>query len=363
MIALSTVSYIISILVFLPLIRSNYWIFRSLEYPRFQKFLLALGCLVVWGIYSVLFHHYDFLAITFLTTATIFLSFKIWPYTILCSKEVKSIKSFDRAKSIKIFAANVLQDNRAYDRMLAQIKQTDPDIIFLLETDKGWADAMNVLEQEYLHKASAPLDNTYGMIFYCRYKVERVEVKYLVKNDVPSLDAVISLPDGTRVQLWGLHPEPPVPNESLTSTAKDKELMKIALKARGCELPVIVMGDLNDVAWSYTTSLFTRTSQLLDVRKGRGFYSTFSAKNRLLRFPLDYIFCSNDFGLADMKRMPYNGSDHFPIFTHLVYHPPIKKVQPEHSASKEDLKDAKEISQKQVEPDSQVRDSASTVKE
>jgi endonuclease/exonuclease/phosphatase (EEP) superfamily protein YafD len=360
-IALSTVSYIITTLVFLPLIRNNYWIFRSLEYPRFQKFLLAVGCLVVWGIYSLLFHRYDLLAIAFLTVATIFLSFKIWPYTILCTKEVKPIRSFDRARSIKIFAANVLQDNRAYDRMLAQIKQTDPDIVFLLETDKGWAHGMSVLEQNYPYKVLEPLDNTYGMLFYSRYKVEHAEVKYLVKDDVPSLDAIISLPDGTQIQLWGLHPEPPVPNESLTSTAKDKELMKIALKARDCKLPVIVMGDLNDVAWSYTTSLFTRTSQLLDVRKGRGFYSTFSAKNRLLRFPLDYIFCSNDFGLADMKRMPYNGSDHFPILTHLVYHPPIKKAQPERSASSGDLKDAKEISQKQVEPDSQVRDSASTI--
>jgi endonuclease/exonuclease/phosphatase (EEP) superfamily protein YafD len=357
-IALSTVSYLITILVFLPLVRNNYWIFRSLEYPRFQKFLLALGVLAIWGSYSLLFHRHDLVAISVLVIATIYLTIKIWPYTFLCSKEVKHIKSFDRKKSIKIFAANVLQDNRAYDRMLQQIKQTDPDIVFLLETDKGWADAMSTLEADYPYTALEPLGNTYGMLFYCRYKVEHAEIKYLVKDDIPSLDAIIALPDGTRVQLWGLHPEPPVPNESLTSTAKDKELMKIALKARDCKMPVIVMGDLNDVAWSYTTSLFTRTSQLLDVRKGRGFYSTFSAKNRLLRFPLDYIFCSNDFGLANMRRMPYNGSDHFPILTHLVYHPPIKKVQPEQEASQEDIEDANEISQKQVEPGSQVRDPA-----
>ena len=71
------------------------------------------------------------------------------------------------------------------------------------------------------------------------------------------------------------HPEPPVPGENLYSTAKDKELMKVALKAKECKLPCIVFGDLNDVAWSHTTELFRKTSELLDPRRGRGFYSTF----------------------------------------------------------------------------------------
>lgn len=356
MIALSTISYIITTLVFLPLVRNNYWIFRSLEYPRFQKFILAICCLIVWGIYSAIFQRYDLIAIAVLTVATIFLTAKIWPYTKLCSTEVKSLKSFDKNRSIKVFAANVLQDNRQYDRILQQIKQTDPDIVFLLETDKGWADGVKELKSLYQYSLEEPIDNTYGMLFYCRYEVIKAEIKYIVKDDIPSLDAIIALPDGTHVQVWGLHPEPPVPNESLTSTAKDKELMKVALKAKDCKLPVIVMGDLNDVAWSYTTSLFRRTSKLLDVRKGRGFYSTFSAKSRLIRFPLDYIFCSNDFGLVNMVRLPYNGSDHFPILTHLVYHPPIKKEQPEQQPDADDIQDAVEISQKQVEPDSQMRD-------
>jgi endonuclease/exonuclease/phosphatase (EEP) superfamily protein YafD len=77
--------------------------------------------------------------------------------------------------------------------------------------------------------------------------------------------------------------------------------------------PSIVFGDLNDVAWSYTTKLFLKSSELLDPRVGRGTYSTFNAHYPLLRWPLDHFFVSSHFHLVDMKVEKQIGSDHFPI--------------------------------------------------
>jgi endonuclease/exonuclease/phosphatase (EEP) superfamily protein YafD len=150
------------------------------------------------------------------------------------------------------------------------------------------------------------------------------------------------------MQIWGLHPEPPVPGESLYSTAKDKELMKVALKAKKCTLPSIVIGDLNDVAWSHTTELFRKTSELLDPRRGRGFYNTFSAHHWYIRYPLDYIFCSKEFGLISMTRMPKNGSDHFATLTHLALRKDLIKEQEPPKADQKEMEEAIEMAAQPV---------------
>jgi len=62
-----------------------------------------------------------------------------------------------------------------------------------------------------------------------------------------------------------------------------------------------------------------------------------------MRFPLDYVFCSSDFGLVTMKRLSHNGSDHFPMFMHLQYQPVMEKIQKEPEADAEEKKEAKEI--------------------
>ena len=73
------------------------------------------------------------------------------------------------------------------------------------------------------------------------------------------------------------------------------------------DVAVVVCGDLNDVAWSFTTQLFLRLS-LLDPRRGRGPYNSFNAQSRLFRFPLDHVFHSNEFKLIDLRVLPEVGS-------------------------------------------------------
>jgi endonuclease/exonuclease/phosphatase (EEP) superfamily protein YafD len=262
----------------------------------------------------------------------------------MAKKEMHSLKNdgLNIDNQLKLFSANVYQDNTNYSKILQQIKENDPDVILLLETNKAWEKNMDVLIKDYPHCLKKPLENTYGLLFYSRFEIVEGKVNFLVEKDVPSVEATIVTPGGKKIKVWGLHPKPPVPGEDNRSTAKDKELMKVALKAKDIKGPVVVMGDLNDVAWSYVTELFRKTSQLLDPRRGRGFYSTFSANHWYMRFPLDYVFCSSHFGLLDMKRLNHNGSDHFAMFIHLQYQEQLSKTQKKPKADAKEKHEAEE---------------------
>ncbi len=349
LIVLSVLSTLLILSVFISLVRNDFWFFRVFEYPRLQKIalvMITLGCWLFYWPLDLLFHK---LLVGGLVACVGYLFYNIYPYTIIAKKEMTRVSGVDKQNEIRIFAANVLQTNTAYDKMLEQVKTCDPDIIFLLETNQAWADGVNELKEKYPHQLLQPLENTYGLLFYSRFKLKNGKVNYLVQDDIPSIETTIYLPSGQAVQIWGLHPEPPVPGENLYATAKDKELMKVALKVRDCNLPCFVFGDLNDVAWSYSTELFRKTSRLLDPRRGRGFYSTFSAHHWFLRFPLDYIFCSRHFGLIGMKRMPKNGSDHFATFTELAFKPELKDQQEAPQADREEIEEAKELATQPVE--------------
>lgn len=304
-------SFIIFSLV--PLIRSNFWLVRIFDYPRSQKFWVSIAVLLGflpladWS----LAHDKFFLFALFLNI--VYLLRQIWDYTPFAARQMK--KNADaNAVGIRVFIANVFQDNKRYDLCCKLISQYDPHIVLLVETDRRWQQEIDKLLSDYPYQVKQPQDNTYGMLLYSRLEMLNHSVRFLVEDDIPSIVADMKSEDGQIFRLYCLHPKPPVPNESAESTDRDAEILIVGKEARKCNMPVIVAGDLNDVAWSYTTNLFLKVSGLLDPRIGRGFFSTFHAKYRLFRWPLDHVFCSSHFYLFDLKRLPTIGSDHFPIF-------------------------------------------------
>jgi len=303
----------------LPLIRHDHWTFRVFDYPRLQKLVLTLAWIAVYLALGLPLDTAVAVMAVLLSVNAIYLFYLIFPFTILAKKQVQKITRDDKDNSISILISNVYEDNDNITGCLKVVHRCHADLVLLLETNDKWAAGTEKLDDVYPHQVKVPLNNTYGMLLFSKYPLHDATVRCLVEEDIPSIRCLVELPSGQKVQVYAVHPTPPVPNENPRSTERDKELLIIAEEASKTELPVLVMGDLNDVAWSYTTTLFLKISGLLDPRRGRGFFNTFHAHYPFLRFPLDHAFISPHFKLKTIRKEDNFDSDHFPIFAQLQY--------------------------------------------
>ena len=303
----------------MKLIKQDSWWIRFFDFPQVQFVILgfiSLGGLVYyWG-----FNDYKLLAvIVVLLAVLVYQCIIIFPYTWVAPSESKEIKEYHDRQKVSFMIANIYMYNRDYKRCIQLVNDIDPDVLLLVETDKQWEEGMRSIDERYAYAVKYPIDNTYGMLLYSKLELINPEVKFLVESDIPSIHTHIRLRNGEVSRLYALHPKPPSPTENLRSTERDAELYLIAKEVEDVKTPVIVAGDLNDVAWSHSTRMFQRISRLMDPRKGRGFFNTFHAKYPFLRWPLDHVFHSSEFGIANIKRLPAIGSDHFPIYIDLIF--------------------------------------------
>lgn len=304
-------SALLILLSVLPFIQNQHWVFRVPEFLKIQILVLQIATLtatffftqenpILWYFQAaqiglIVYHAYLLMRYT-----------KFWRTT----KQAKSTNASDK---IKIIASNVYQFNTEYDRFVELIQKEKPDAFLTMESNANWERAMRVLEKDYPSYEKVTLENTYGMHFYTKLKVNSIQTHYFVAEDLPSIEAELETADGYKFVFFGVHPPPPSPTEEETAKERDGDLLSVAKRVKECKLPVVVTGDFNNVAWAKSSLLFKRTSELIDARIGRGVLSTFHTKYWFFRVPLDLLFHSPEIFIEDIFICDGIGSDHFPI--------------------------------------------------
>ncbi len=341
-VTLTVVTTLLAALTILPLSSSPKWWVRAAEFPRIQISILLVAAVVA----TLVLAPFTALGWVVLGAQLGSLAYQAWwviPYTKVFPVEVKRSRNAAIERRLRLMTANVLTPNRNAGGLLAIIAAADPDIVVTLETDTWWQEQLAPLERDYPHVMRCPLDNLYGMHVYSRLPLSDCATEFLVEPGVPSMHAAVTLPSGAAVRVHFLHPAPPSPTENPESSQRDAELIIVARSVAQESGPVVVTGDLNDVAWSATTRLFRKISGLLDPRVGRGMFNTYHAGHWYMRWPLDHIFHSRHFTLSQVKRLAAFGSDHFPLLTELVLDPEGGASQTGLDATTEDQTRAGEI--------------------
>ena len=338
-------------LSFWSLIPRDEWWFRGADFPRLQILYVGIVAFILLIFWKAPWDLSREIILVLLIAALAFQLKMVLPYTFIWKKQVKQVyqEQLNPKQQISVIVSNVLTPNDQYHLLIEQIQKHQPDIVLTLETDQAWQNQLSIIEQDYPYRVPVPLDNLYGMHLYSKLKLLEVDVKFILSDEIPSIHTTAILPSGHAVKLYCLHPKPPSPTEAKDSTLRDAELLIVGDTIKDLDESTIVMGDLNDVAWSRTTRLFQRISGLLDPRVGRKYVNTFHADYKFLRWSLDHLFHSTDFALVHMERLPHVGSDHFPIYVVLQTDRIFEQIQEQLEQTEADEEEAQQAIEEGIE--------------
>ncbi|EYD76699.1 hypothetical protein Rumeso_01657 [Rubellimicrobium mesophilum DSM 19309] len=293
----------------LPLSGTHHWWVRMWDFPRVQ---IAIGQAVAAGLAFGFLGGWPLWAVLVPTVAGLGLQlWRIRPFTPLARREMRFAAARGDGHEVTLLASNVLMENGRHDLVRDLIREADPDVVLLMETDRTWLEGVRPALERYPTVLRLPKDDYYGLIFATRLEVVRAEVVYLTPDETPSVFAALRTPSGRLFHFVGLHPQPPVP--SVDTEERDAQILYAARFARRTDVPLVTMGDFNDAAWSHSSRLFKHYGRYLDPRRGRGLYASFSATNPLIRCPIDQLFVTEDVAVVDFRLGPKVGSDHFPV--------------------------------------------------
>ncbi|SOE19033.1 endonuclease/exonuclease/phosphatase (EEP) superfamily protein YafD [Hoeflea halophila] len=304
------------ILTILPTTDLQEWWIRAMAFPRLQIIAAAVPLATLALFLS------PKLRATALSVVLACIGFQAWevfPFTPLAPKEIRLAPSGD--DQLRFLAANVLMENRDHEAVASLIRRETPDVIFLMETDQTWIDALEPVLGEYDTVLTKPQDNHYGLAFATRLQVVDAQLLDLGDVERPTLYAELKDRHGRLFRFVGLHPAPPVPGED-TGTRNAKTAYT-ARFARLADVPVVIMGDFNQPAWSRFAQRFKRLGGYLDPRVGRGPLPSFDATHPLFRFPIDQIYVTPDVAVVNFSRGEKIGSDHFPMLATVRIAPKI----------------------------------------
>lgn len=307
----------------LPFVRSGSWMIRAWDFPRLQltamcliTVLTLLACTArfgwrpdIWGLMIALG-----LAATWQVS-------HVAPYTTFWPKRLADTDSAD----LTLLIANLdVRNPRAADAAEA-IAGLEFDAVLLIEIDSEWARTLAPVRSRFAHHVEEIRPEGLSMALWSNVPVEQPEIRYIASDQRPSIHTEMVLSPTKRARFIGLHPVPPgLPTngggDRHDSRIRDAELIKVAeFVGDDTQREWIIAGDFNDVAWSHTTRLFEKLSGLADPRVGRGMLNTYHAGRPLLRYPLDHLFVSPSFEVADLQRIRIPGSDHFGILVGLRF--------------------------------------------
>ena len=217
-------------------------------------------------------------------------------------------------EDVKLLLSNVLKNNNDHGSLVSLIQNESPDIIVVMEINKNWVNALNLLKNEYTYSKLVPREDNFGIGVYSKLPIIVGSVTYFGSSGVPSIVLSLEAAKGT-LTLIATHPVPPISDDYFK--LRNKQLSHVAQEAEKLSGPLILAGDLNTTMWSSHYSQLETNGKLRNVRRGFGVNATWPSGLGILGIPIDHVLISDQIQVVDLKVGASVGSDHLPLIVEL----------------------------------------------
>jgi endonuclease/exonuclease/phosphatase (EEP) superfamily protein YafD len=219
---------------------------------------------------------------------------------------------------LRVISINVFTENEAHNAVIDFIVETNADIVFLSEVEPA---LMAQLDREigeiypYVHDES--VRGTLGLAFISQHPFIAAQTIRLEGRRRRLITASLDW-QGTPVQIYGMHPLPPL--NQRWATQRNSEIETIQDILQDIPKPVILAGDFNASPWSYPLRRLNDETPLRHAALGYGIWPTWQYGTVLLSAPIDHIFVSLEWAVTSYaaRSDAKLGSDHKPIIADLL---------------------------------------------
>jgi endonuclease/exonuclease/phosphatase (EEP) superfamily protein YafD len=220
------------------------------------------------------------------------------------------------APDLRTVSYNVLTSNRSYEEVLTYLRNSKADLLFVMETNPKWVEALAPLQTHYPYTVKVPRNDNFGMMLLSRHPIVWHELHQFEGTSVPLVHAVVDL-NGRSIDLIGCHPAPPL--GARMSSSRNAYLKELSEITGNTQNPTVVLGDFNATIWSPFLRDFLKATSLHDTGHRHGFQSSWRRHNPFFSIPIDHVFHNDGLTCTSRQIGPALGSDHRPVIVEFAY--------------------------------------------
>jgi len=221
-------------------------------------------------------------------------------------------------ETLNVLSTNILRGRAEPEDVVALVERFDPDLLSVQELTPRFARELREagLADRLPHGLTEVAEGSAGAGLYSRLPLRQLPGPQRFSFRMPR--AELTMPDGRRVRVVGVHPYPPNPNQV---GLWEESLASLPASGRGA--PWVLAGDFNaTLDQSQFRDLLDRGYRDAGAVAGEGLVPTFPSLGHMIPpITIDHVLADRRLGIAEYAVADLRRSDHRPVFAVLVLPP------------------------------------------